>query len=104
MLNYLQFNRFAFILLLLVGMAGCASTRTQGGVGEYFRDSATTAKVKTALIANKEVSARNISVETESGVVRLSGIAGTQQEADTAAAIAQDINNVKSVQNDITVR
>ena len=104
MLTRISYKRLALILSLLIGMAGCATTGTQGGIGEYFSDSATTARVKTALIANKAVSGRNIHVKTEIGVVKLSGTASSQEEADTAAAIAHDINSTKSVQNEIAVK
>jgi len=40
----------AFVLaFLMLAMAGCASTSTQEGTGEYIDDSVITARVKTAI-------------------------------------------------------
>lgn len=77
---------------------------SSGGAGTYIRDSVITAKVKAALARDKEVTARNIRVETDAqGVVTLSGEARTQTEADRAATIARTIDGVTSVTNNIRV-
>lgn len=104
MLNYLDSKSLALILWLSGMLTSCATTGAPGGFGGYVSDSATTAKVKLALISNQDVSARAISVTTNNGVVKLSGTAASQQEADTAAAIAQGIPNVKAVQNEVAVK
>jgi hypothetical protein len=47
-------SRFAFILpLIMLGMVGCASTRTHESPSEYVDDSVITAKVKTAIFAEE---------------------------------------------------
>jgi len=56
------------------------------------------------MVADKEVSALHISVETVKGVVHLTGSADTRAEADKAAAIARGVAGVKSVVNDIHVK
>ena len=92
------------IAVLLIGLAGCAGTSTQESTGEYIDDAAITTKVKSAMIADKEVSAYPITVTTTKGVVRLSGSADSRQEANKAAAIARNVAGVKSVANDIRVK
>jgi hyperosmotically inducible periplasmic protein len=89
---------------LLIGLAGCAATQTRESTGEYIDDAAITTKVKAALIADKEVSSFPISVETNKGVVYLTGTASTGQEADQAATIARGVAGVKSVVNKIQVK
>jgi len=88
--------------LLIAGLAGCANTGTK--TGAYVDDSWITSKVKSEMVANKEVSARNISVNTTNGVVTLAGTAATAQESNKAAEIARGIKGVKSVENDIHVQ
>jgi hyperosmotically inducible protein len=87
---------------LIAGLAGCANTGEK--TGAYVDDSWITSKVKSEMVANKSVSARNITVNTSKGVVTLTGTAATAQESDKAAEIARSVKGVTSVQNDIRVQ
>lgn len=88
----------------LVSFAGCAGSPTKESTGEYLDDSAITTRVKSAFIADKQVSAMNISVETFKGTVQLSGFAESAREADKAEAIARGVKGVRSVKNDIRIK
>ena len=71
---------------------------------EAISDSMITAKVKAELAKDKEVLARNIKVDTDnSGVVKLSGTARNQAEADKAVQIAKGVKGVVTVQNNIQI-
>lgn len=73
--------------------------------GSYAKDAYITAKVKAALARDKDVTARNIKVETDGqGVVTLSGQAKTQAEADKAVADARSVDGVISVTNNLQIR
>jgi osmotically-inducible protein OsmY len=87
---------------LIAGLAGCANTGEK--TGAYVDDSWITSKVKSEMVANKSVSARNITVNTSKGVVTLTGTAATAQESDKAAEIARSVKGVTSVENDIRVQ
>ena len=84
--------------------AGCASTPTREGTGEYVDDSVITSKVKTELGADKMVSLVQISVETYKGVVQLSGFVNSREQADHAAAIARKVKGVREVKNSLIVK
>src|SRR5450432_630873 len=86
---------------LTLGLAGCANSGEK--TGAYVDDSWITTKVKSEL-ANKEVSSRNISVNTTRGVVMLTGTAATALESTKAADIAQGVKGVTRVENDIRVQ
>ena len=88
--------------VLIAGLAGCANTGEK--TGAYVDDSWITSKVKSEMIANKSVKARDISVNTDRGVVTLSGTAATWDESNKAAEIAHGVKGVISVQNDIHVQ
>ena len=92
------------MVVLLIGLAGCAGTPTQDSTGEYIDDASITTKVKSVMVADTEVSALHISVKTIKGVVHLSGSADTRHESDKAAMIARNVAGVKSVNNDIHVK
>ena len=66
-------------------------------------DAAITTKVKAAMAKDREVSARSIHVKTENGVVKLSGNAKSHEEAQKAVSIAQSVQGVTSVDNQINV-
>lgn len=76
-----------------------------GGAGTYVKDSYITAKVKAALARDKDITARNIKVETnDQGVVTLSGTAKTQAEVDKAVADAKSVDGVTNVVSNIQMR
>ena len=74
-----------------------AAANTVARAGDAVGDAALTAKVKTALIADPDVKALRIDVDTKDGVVSLNGTADQRANADKAVAIAKRIDGVKSV-------
>lgn len=88
--------------VLMLALVGCANPGEK--TGTYVDDSWITSKVKSEMIASKEVSARNIGVSTSQGIVTLTGTAATSQESGTAAGIANSVKGVRGVQNNIRVQ
>lgn len=80
-----------FVLLMLITLVGCASTRTRASAGEYVDDSVITTKVKTLLASDDFFKSFQIGVETYKGVVQLSGFVNSQQAAATAGQIARGV-------------
>jgi osmotically-inducible protein OsmY len=72
--------------------------------GQYVDDTTITTKVKEAFVADQKVKASEVNVETMQGVVQLSGFVDSQGMDDRAVRIAQGVNGVKSVQDNIIVR
>jgi osmotically-inducible protein OsmY len=67
-------------------------------------DSVITAKVKAAFAKDKDVSATNLKVETDSnGMVAISGTAKSKAEAEKAIRLAKDVKGVTSVKDDIVI-
>jgi osmotically-inducible protein OsmY len=65
-------------------------------------DKDATEKVKNALAADPVLSQRQIKVNTIQGRVYLTGQVRAQREAEQAAELAKNIEEVRSVQNDLT--
>lgn len=84
--------------------AASATERAADKTGEAIGDAAITGKVKSALIADPDVKALQIDVDTKDNVVTLNGTADTQAHADKAVSIAKGIDGVKSVENNLTVK
>ena len=88
----------------LFAVAGCASTSTQEGTGEYIDDSVVTTKVKASIFNEPTLKSMEINVETFKGVVQLSGFVAKPADIGKAGSIARDVQGVKSVKNDIRVK
>ncbi len=93
-----------FAILLLVLFAGCASTDTRSGTGEYIDDTVITTKVKTAIFNDSELKSSEINVETFKGVVQLSGFVSSRDDINTAVRVARDVKGVKSVTNNMELK
>lgn len=76
----------------------------ESSVGKFIDDATVTTRVKSRFAKDDQVSAMNIGVETENGVVQLSGYAGSESEKSRAAEIARQVPDVKAVNNAIIVR
>lgn len=66
-------------------------------------DSWITSKTKIALFADDRVKGRQVSVETDKGVVSLRGKVDSAEAKAAAESVAQGIEGVKSVRNDLQV-
>jgi hyperosmotically inducible protein len=66
-------------------------------------DAAVTTKVKAAMLADDNVKGLGISVTTQDGVVTLQGKAATSAERDEAVKIAQNVEGVKRVEDQIEI-
>jgi osmotically-inducible protein OsmY len=93
--------------VFLVGLGGCATDRTaterNQTMTERAEDGWITSKIKSEFALDKAVSATNIRVNTDNGVVHLSGTAKSQDEANRAVQIARGIKGVKSVRNEMQI-
>lgn len=72
--------------------------------GQYMDDATVTAKVKAALIADRQLKPTQVSVETDQGAVELSGTVDTKEQEAEAVRVANQINGVKLVKDLLTVR
>lgn len=72
--------------------------------GEKIDDATITAKVNASLAADKDLSAIKIDVDTQGGVVTLSGPAPSATARERASEIARSVKGVNSVNNQLTVK
>lgn len=73
---------------------------TMEKAGEAVSDTWITGKVKSVLLADKALSGMDIKVETNQGVVSLSGTVASSAERDLAIAKAREIKGVVDVSAD----
>lgn len=72
--------------------------------GQVADDAAITASVKTRLTADSTTKARQINVETSSGVVQLNGFVDTGAAKAEAGRLARQVDGVQEVENNLEVR
>ena len=81
------------------------TVKTDGSSGsEVADDTAITAKVKSALAGDPRTKAHQVNVETREGAVQLSGFVDSSEAKSTAEELARNVDNVKSVDNEIDVK
>ena len=80
------------------------SAAIMGSAGEHVSDASITAHVNAALAADKELRPLKIDVDTQNGIVTLSGLAPTASAKAHADEVAHRIAGVVSVNNQLTLR
>lgn len=72
--------------------------------GAYLDDSAITAKVKAAVLGDASLKSAEINVETYKGIVQLTGFVRSRADINEAVQVANGVNGVTSVKNDMIVK
>jgi hyperosmotically inducible protein len=101
-----QFGCSATLLAALVlglgTVTGCAATGE--AAGQAIDDATITTGVKAAISGNPKLQVSELLVETEKGVVQLSGFVSSADDVAAAAAATRTVRGVKSVRNDLRLR
>lgn len=97
-------NLFASIIIATSGLVvtGCSHYGHERSAGSIVSDSAITTKVKTALLAEKNINSMDITVITFKGNVQLSGFVDSQWQIDKAMQVVSAVSGVVAVKNDLT--
>jgi hyperosmotically inducible periplasmic protein len=88
----------------VVMFTGCAGDRYDRSTGEYIDDKSLDSRVKDALSDNPEYKFEGVNVAAFKGNVQLSGFVDTWAQKLDAAHIARQVEGVKDVENDLTVK
>jgi hyperosmotically inducible periplasmic protein len=79
------------------------SVKPDKTVGEKVDDASITAQIKMTLLFHRSTSGISTKVETNDGVVTMYGKASNAAEKDLVTKLVNDINGVKSVNNQMTI-
>jgi hyperosmotically inducible protein len=96
------FKRLAATLALLFFMSGCQALTGQT-MGEGIDDSYITSSVKTKLASDKLVSLTRVEVETNNGIVYLTGQVQTAEQRSHIGSLTSQVSGVKRVVNNLQV-
>lgn len=100
-MNMKTFSTAVLLASSALFITGCASTGHERTAGEVIDDGAITAKVKSALLAEKDVNSFDIRVETFHGTVQLAGFVDSQWQIDKAVQVASAVSGVQHVTNNL---
>lgn len=95
-----RFGLLCFMVAALVLAPGCMSTRRPG---TQMDDAAITTAVKSKITADPDLNPFEISVDTNEGVVTLSGAVEEPADREKAVQVARNTDGVRRVINDITI-
>ena len=96
------FQKLTVALAFLLFMTGCQAL-TGETMGENIDDSYITGSVKTKLASDRLVSLTRVEVETNNGIVYLTGEVETAAEKSRAGTVAAQVKGVKRVVNNLQV-
>lgn len=91
----------AAVSLFVVGLGGCASSMVPKNTRQA--DAGITSAVHEALERSDKVKARQVDIETQEGIVYLTGVVDTEDSRREAGRVAWHAVSVRGVVNDLTV-
>ena len=94
-----------FILALnLVGASTACQSTTGKTAMQTMHDASVTAAVQRKLTADRVSNFARVDVDTEHGIVQLSGVVQTSEQRARAEALAKQVNGVTRVDNNLQVQ
>lgn len=99
-------KKLLMALMTAISLAGCAgmnASPTTRTAGQAIDDVTIGTKLKAALVADPELSALKINVDTTQGAVRLRGEVKSMALRRKAEELARKIEGVKSVDNQLVI-
>jgi len=97
-------QRTILALAATAALGACGATPTRESTGEVLDDSVITAKVKTALLTEKDIDGAAISVETFKGRVLLAGYVKGPDQRQRAEGLTRAVPGVKAVNNKLILK
>ena len=92
---------FATLVLGVTALiaAGCSTTQT---VGTQISDADIEAEAETRIAADPQLNPFEIDVDSEEGIVRLSGMVDDLDDVEAAEELVRNVDGVRGVDNDLT--
>src|SRR5688500_5385847 len=91
------------VVFAVMGLVGCQSM-TGKTAGENVGDASISTMVQSKLTADRMSNFTRVDVDTERGVVNLSGVVQSAEQKAKAAEIARQVNGVKRVNNNLQIQ
>ena len=96
-------GKLAMMMILVLTLNACQAV-TGETLGQNIDDTTITTTVKTKLAAEKGSSLTRVGVDTNRGVVTLTGVVSTAADRAAAERVARSVGGVKNVVNSLQVQ
>ena len=90
-------------IVCLLGLGACQST-TGKTAGQAMTDSKITASVQSKLTADRVSNFTRVDVDTERGVVNLSGVVPSAEQKSRAEELTRQVNGVTRINNNLQIQ
>ena len=91
------------MVVAVLGLVGCQSV-TGKTAGENVSDASISTAVQSKLTSDRVSNFTRVDVDTERGVVNLSGVVQSAEQKARASELARQVNGVKRVNNNLQVQ
>lgn len=91
------------VWLMVAGLLGCQST-TGKTAGQSMSDASISTAVQTKLTSDRVSNFARVDVDTERGVVNLSGVVPSAEQKARAEELARQVNGVTRVNNNLQIQ
>jgi|SwirhisoilCB2_FD_contig_31_9227914_length_928_multi_8_in_0_out_0_2 hyperosmotically inducible protein len=91
------------MMIAVVGLIGCQSM-TGKTAGENMSDASISTAVQSKLTSDRMSNFTRVDVDTERGVVNLSGVVQSAEQKARASELTRQVNGVKKVNNNLQVQ
>jgi hyperosmotically inducible protein len=96
-------GKLAALVILVMALSGCQAM-TGETLGQNIDDTTITTTVKGKLAAEKGSSLTRVGVDTNRGVVTLTGVVSSAADRAAAERVARSVGGVKNVVNSLQVQ
>lgn len=94
--------RLWLVLAAVIGLTGCQSDR--GTASQSMSDESITAAVQSKLTGDRQSNFTRVDVDTEGGVVQLTGSVLSADQRKRAEELARQVNGVLRVNNNLRIQ
>lgn len=92
------------MVVIALALSACAGDEQRASTGEFIDDRSITARVKTELLKDDDVSGMAVNVDTYRGTVQLNGFVDSPEQVRRAEEIAKGVEGVNDVENNLSVK
>jgi len=93
----------ACVVTMSLFLMSCSVIHGKSSPDQYVNDTGITTQIKTKLIGSDIVSAPTIHVETQNGIVQLSGFVSNYAQVKEAQDLARSVEGVKRVVSNLII-
>ncbi len=100
----MRISQYLFIFLSAILICSCTTGQKHNAVEPYVKDATITTDVKAAIFKQTDLHLEEIDIETQNGIVQISGFAQRPDQIEKANEVITHVEGVKGITNDLTIK